>query len=556
MEGAGQVGDLAFWSREVALAFKRLENVPAGPERDILMHMYNEAKAEAKAAEAKAEAKAAEAKAEAKDAIVDLNLARTNYRNGYLHDSRLLSAYVAALEMAIHWCKAAGLPFGQYEVERDGANTVLASALALNATDFNWYAKIVPSSFDKSGRNKSMFSLRRNRDGDNVAHVGLACDLFFEFEEAFVSGSPTAKDVKLAKDLVFQMIPEYNSEMDRVCAVRSVLNNIFADMFFSSEKVSDNAMTDGTWTLEDGSFVVHAEFKNELCSTSKTEPIRQLACYYAAGWAKKFINSPHPAHVAPTLLLNISGPYLMISGGAWMGVVPVVQPLTPFVPFTLCFDSHLHSMQARAVLAMRVCAEKLRALYQRSGVAPKDGFPSYRVADMPQAKSVPVRYTATVKAPVLYRAMVGEVCVLVKYVRERYGLKAHEEMAQLGHAPKVITTQKCGTWTIVVMEDLVGARHWNRGDKATLGDALSAAVQALHGIGWAHGDLREPNVLVVPVHGQSKVYLVDFDWACESGAATYPLTINTDSDIWVDGVGPGQPILISHDDGMLAKLLA
>jgi tRNA A-37 threonylcarbamoyl transferase component Bud32 len=57
---------------------------------------------------------------------------------------------------------------------------------------------------------------------------------------------------------------------------------------------------------------------------------------------------------------------------------------------------------------------------------------------------------------------------------------------------------------------------------------LRTAVRALHDRGFVHGDLREPNILLV----MDQVMLLDFDWCGPEGVARYP------SDISMKGEDP------------------
>lgn len=63
------------------------------------------------------------------------------------------------------------------------------------------------------------------------------------------------------------------------------------------------------------------------------------------------------------------------------------------------------------------------------------------------------------------------------------------------------------------------------GDDLVLGyivitGAVLAAIQKLHRGGYVHGDIRDTNILV---NSESRIYIIDFDWAGRMGVTKYPL---------------------------------
>ncbi len=71
-----------------------------------------------------------------------------------------------------------------------------------------------------------------------------------------------------------------------------------------------------------------------------------------------------------------------------------------------------------------------------------------------------------------------------------------------------------------------------------IGD-LERALNILHGEGLVFGDLRRPNIMIMP--GPNKddtVRLIDFDWAGKENEARYPIHLNQSKEVkWADGVG-------------------
>ena len=99
-------------------------------------------------------------------------------------------------------------------------------------------------------------------------------------------------------------------------------------------------------------------------------------------------------------------------------------------------------------------------------------------------------------------------------------------------------------------------------------DDVEQALGALHGAGLVFGDLRRPNILVVPLVPDAsgsvpketaakryRTLLVDFDWVGIDEQTLYPPQLNDSGDIdWAPGVGPTAVMKREHDLLMLEKL--
>jgi tRNA A-37 threonylcarbamoyl transferase component Bud32 len=72
------------------------------------------------------------------------------------------------------------------------------------------------------------------------------------------------------------------------------------------------------------------------------------------------------------------------------------------------------------------------------------------------------------------------------------------------------------------------------------------AVRLLHDNGFVHGDIRGPNILIADGEGdeESRVKLLDFDWAGREGEVRYPYRLS--QGLWVKGVDDGELILREH----------
>ena len=69
------------------------------------------------------------------------------------------------------------------------------------------------------------------------------------------------------------------------------------------------------------------------------------------------------------------------------------------------------------------------------------------------------------------------------------------------------------------------------------------AVNILHSLGFVHGDLRGPNILLGP---NDDVKLIDFDWSGKVGEAEYPESLSQFVN-WHQDAGFHKKIYPSHD---------
>ena len=191
----------------------------------------------------------------------------------------------------------------------------------------------------------------------------------------------------------------------------------------------------------------------------------------------------------------------------------------------------------------------------------------FEYIDASRADPINVTFIAKVKS--------SDRKLVIKFV-ERYGVDAHQLLADLGMAPRLLycglldgegdvrnagsraqgSTKVGGLYVgpirMVVMECIEGKTM----DEASSSpkdarEQTEKTIQKLHDAGLVFGDLRGPNVMF----SRGKVILIDFDWAGREGEVRYPRNLSSRVR-W-----PGeteelemQPILIDHDRFMLDQL--
>ena len=276
----------------------------------------------------------------------------------------------------------------------------------------------------------------------------------------------------------------------------------------------------------------------------------------------------------PSFLLAGAGPYLYILGAVHTDKF-IVQHLTELylkevTPFYETRNYHV----AKIFTSLRRARDTLDQYYERisdqiiispTSTTPRDTlelrrrcfFPhatefkeyqagmdagsqltEFEYTDVPNARSTNVTFFAQVKS--------SKRKLVIKFV-DRYGMEAHELLANAGMSPQLLY---CGTLDgksdvrndrsrvrdrfihglylgplrMVVMDrveaDEMGA--W----PANAREQTEEAVEKLHNAGFVLGDLRLPNVLF----SKGKVFLIDFDWAGKSGEARYPRGLSRNVD--------------------------
>ena len=148
--------------------------------------------------------------------------------------------------------------------------------------------------------------------------------------------------------------------------------------------------------------------------------------------------------------------------------------------------------------------------------------------------------------------------VIVKFTK-RYSIECHTTCHNMEFAPELfVCEQVAGGWYVVIMELLMEyhTAHSLAGEYLLSSKTLKQVetlVKKVHDLGFVHGDLRLPNILVGP---ECSVKLVDFDWAGKIGEAIYPPLIIMNRKIsWHPEVKFGAEIWPEHDLYMLSRVL-
>jgi serine/threonine protein kinase len=158
----------------------------------------------------------------------------------------------------------------------------------------------------------------------------------------------------------------------------------------------------------------------------------------------------------------------------------------------------------------------------------------------------------------LYKAQLDDKrLVVVKFV-STYHADAHRLLAKSGLAPTLhyagtedAAASMYGGRYMIVMDFIEGNTLVNPLTDYQY-EEVSEAIALLHSNNLVFGDLRSPNILITSK--DAKIKIIDFDWCGRAGEARYPSNLNTEDDIWLEGVGPDSVMMLQHDIDMLKKL--
>jgi hypothetical protein len=142
--------------------------------------------------------------------------------------------------------------------------------------------------------------------------------------------------------------------------------------------------------------------------------------------------------------------------------------------------------------------------------------------------------------------------VVIKFT-DAYNRAAHRLLAGT-HAPHLCCAFEptVNMW-VFIMDCVPGQPVENTITAPAHIASLRAALHTLHDQGFVHGDLREPNMLLV----HNRVMLIDFGWCGLEGVAAYPSDISMkgeDPIPWASGVGPGARLRKEHDRRQFKRL--
>jgi hypothetical protein len=147
--------------------------------------------------------------------------------------------------------------------------------------------------------------------------------------------------------------------------------------------------------------------------------------------------------------------------------------------------------------------------------------------------------------------------VVVKFTAQ-YHPEAHRRLADMGFAPLLhACVPVCGGLFMVVMDRVHGKLAWDLVQRNELipdevYEDIRDAITLLHSDNLVFGDLRTPNIMVVPSgSGRCRGMLIDFDWVGEHGVGRYPASLDDGLEWASPGIQRYGIMEKAHDIAML-----
>ncbi|KAK0196839.1 hypothetical protein F5146DRAFT_18803 [Armillaria mellea] len=316
------------------------------------------------------------------------------------------------------------------------------------------------------------------------------------------------------------------------------------------------------------------EEKSELGSGG--DVTTQGGCSYLDFWLSEDHKELRECGCCPSFIICLAGPWLIVMG-AVLTAQPIVQRLTDFIWLgTSPAINDVQCIRTASILrALKTGLDTLDDYYRDLVHLPLSSdeshprffpFPtSFQNANQPR---VHFKYLQPLKpldpacVAFLAEIITDKSKIVVKFV-QTYGAEAHRLLAQHHLAPHLLYCELLGedgagygALKMAVMDYVEGESATERFDGALtpeVANDLERALNILHGEDLVFGDLRKPNIMIVPGPNEDDtVRLVDFDWAGKENETRYPIHLNMSKEVkWADGVGSYRKIDKKHDLSML-----
>ncbi|PBK73208.1 hypothetical protein ARMSODRAFT_720832 [Armillaria solidipes] len=298
----------------------------------------------------------------------------------------------------------------------------------------------------------------------------------------------------------------------------------------------------------------------------------QGGCSYTYFWLSK--DELRECSCCPSFIICLTGPWMIVMGAVFT-TQPIVQRLTDFIWLgTSPVINDAQCIRVAGVLrALKAGVRTLNDYYRDLEHLPLSSNAHHpRFFPFPTSFNEPrvhFKYLEPLKpldpdcVTFLAETIPDKTKVVVKFA-QTYGVEAHELLAQHNLAPPLLHFKHLnedgagyGALKMVVMGYVEGKTATKVFNGAALspnvvGD-LERALSILHGEGLVFGDLRKPNIMIVPE--DDTVRLIDFDWAGKENQVRYPIHLNQSKEVkWADGVGSYRKIDKKHDLDMLELL--
>ena len=244
---------------------------------------------------------------------------------------------------------------------------------------------------------------------------------------------PSKDDCNCTIRVASAMSANFSKETTRMSIFWQLLEAEYG-VKFDRIKFGD-AETDGSLMHFKGGLMVNIEVKNEVGAGSGAIHVQNAA--YAAKYAGREGNIARQPSVCPTLLVELVGPNMSLSGAVFSDVL-ICDQLSPMVSLLWQPHNPLMLQAARCFMALRLALPRLAAYYDSVHLlaTPRQlDFPYPTSFFTTQGVEETFQYTQRLSC-LCFKAVMqpNDRPIFLKYCRS-YSIAAHQAMALQIHAP-------------------------------------------------------------------------------------------------------------------------
>jgi hypothetical protein len=439
---------------------------------------------------------------------------------------------------------------------------------------------LIPSSFAKSQleTNQKYYQILCHRPPENFGiPIELCYPDFANFRKNLEKIDINDNDLDAAIQLTNSMSKFFSNEDARKQEFHIFLENYLNDEnFFFSSFIIPNSKVTTDLTLfyilsEDKKIpLANIEVKLEM-STGGSECYLENIGYYSRLFVHYWENLNKISYF-PCYLIQLIGPYLSIAGAIFTSNI-TVDLLTPLIPlFWTPYNKNEILIIAKLLKSFKTALNELKIYYiqlitNNNYIEIDTTFPLIFNTNINNIRNI-ININQLFKDKLIFQAeLINNKInkIIIKFVKNNYGLSLHKFCQELNCAPKIIHYEILNDWKIIIMENLLlnynclsillNNNSLTLQKKQKIKEKLEEIVKKFHNEDLCHGDLRETNIMVHDNDDDDDIIkLVDFDWSGKCGEVYYPPFLNNNID-WPEGVSYNKPILKEHDEYWLKIII-
>jgi predicted Ser/Thr protein kinase len=370
--------------------------------------------------------------------------------------------------------------------------------------------------------------------------ITILCKEFFDFSQNIESVELETEDTEFALRICDLMGDKYTNEDKRLKDFREEFKT-YCGHYLNPLTVGDNCQTDGSMRHDQLPLYCTLEGKNERGKGNTDPYMKNIGYYWKSFEAKDLENLQYPC-----LSLELEGYLFCVSG-----MVNTDQEIVAAPIMNACVKllkrpeiKEIHKI-ARLFKSIKLYLDHMRSNTSRPVAS---AFPFVKELTNKQGQIEQLEYTRALNCKVFVAKRNNTKTKVVLKFASMYNVEVHNFCHLKGFAPELSCYKKLDEDLFMVVMEHIDARPLSQDDKedVSLCEQARKFLKEMHDMGYVHGDLRSPNVLVT--NADKKLLIIDFDWAGMHNVNEYPLLINTVNIKWPDGVKPKVKLQMEHDE--------